>query len=176
MSARTRIKAIPAAAAGFCCLVLSVMGGLPSRSQDAPGVPPLEKTVSIAGDAGWVDTAVDIGPGDEIHFSATGEILLQKGNPDAVCGPAGLDLLTADQPVPMANLGALIGKIVQVVARRVDEDSGIEVRDEIFILFVVGPESAVTVPFKGRLYLGINENVLRDNGGAYTVVVRRRPA
>jgi multiple sugar transport system permease protein len=34
----------------------------------------------------------------------------------------------------------------------------------------------VTVPFKGRLYLGVNENVLKDNGGEYAVLVVRRPA
>ena len=84
--------------------------------------------------------------------------------------------MTVDQPVPNVNLGALIGKVVQPVARRVDEDSGIEIRDEIFVLFPVGPETTVTAPFKGRLYLGINENVLKDNGGMYSVVVVRRPA
>ena len=177
MAARSLARSLPAAAAVLFAAALAVAGGPAVRAQDAPpAAPPLERTVSVAGDGGWLDTAVDIGAGDEIRFSATGEILLQKGNPGAVCGPAGLDLLTLDQPIPDANLGALIGKIVQVVARRVDEDSGIEVRDEIFVLFVIGPEGTVTAPFKGRLYLGVNENVVRDNGGAYTVTVRRRPA
>ncbi len=138
-------------------------------------IPPFEKTIVVAADAGWVDTGIDVGPGEEIHLSASGEIDLQRGNPQAVCGPGGLDLITVDQPVPHANLGALIGKVVQPIALRVDADSGIEVRDEVFVLFLVGEETAVTVPFKGRLCLGINENVLKDNGGAYTVVVARRP-
>jgi hypothetical protein len=176
MAARSRVKIVPAAAAGLCVLALFAGGGPAALPQDVPPAPPLEKTVSVAGEGGWVDTALDLGAGDEIRFSATGEILLQKGNPGAVCGPAGLDLLTVDQPIPNANLGALIGKIVQVVARRVDEDSGIEVRDEIFVLFIIGPDGSFIAPFKGRLYLGVNENVLRDNGGAYTVTVRRRPA
>ncbi len=136
---------------------------------------PLEKPVAVAADAGWVDTGIDVTAGEELHFRAGGEINLQRGNPEAVCGPEGLDLVTVEQPIPDANLGALVGKIVQLVASRIDEDSGQEVRDEVFVLFPIGPERAVTVPFKGRLYLGINENVLTDNAGGFTVLVARRP-
>lgn len=178
MAARLRVGPVPAAAAALACLALAAAAAVFAPGQDAPPAEPLEKTFTVAGDAGWTDTGFDLGPGDEVRFAATGEVLLQKGNPDAVCGPEGIDLLTSDQPIPSANLGALIGKIGQVVARRVDEKSGTEVRDEVFVLFVIGPESSATTAFKGRLYLGINENVLRDNGGAYTVAVsvRRRPA
>jgi hypothetical protein len=152
-------------------------GRLQNPPQDVLQIaaPSLEKTVAVPADSGWVDTGIDVVPGEEIRFSASGEIDLQKGNPEAVCGAAGIDLITSEQPIPNANLGALIGKVVQLVASRVDEDSGMEVRDEIFILFLIGPENAVAVPIKGRLYLGVNENVLRDNGGQFSVVVLRRP-
>ena len=176
MAARTPLRTLPAAVAGLCALAASALGGLPPRSQVPIAVPPLEKAIPVAADAGWVDTGIDVGPGEELHFLATGEVDLQRGNPGAVCGPGGIDLLTVDQPVPDANLGALIGKISQLAAARVDEDSGMEVRDEIFVLFLIGQERSVTVPFKGRLYLGVNENVLKDNGGVYSVVVIRRPA
>ena len=150
----------------------------PVQDQDLPVAivvpPPLEKAVAVGGAAGWVDTGIDVGPGQEIRFTATGRVDLQMGNPEASCGPEGVDLVTVEQPVPNANLGALIGKVVQPVARRLDEDSGQEVRDEIFVLFLVGPESVQTVPITGRLYLGINENVTRDNGGEFQVVVARR--
>jgi hypothetical protein len=171
-----RVKWGLAAGAWICGFALSAPVPPLSRPQDQAAALPLEKTIAVAADAGWVDTAIDVGPGEELRISASGEINLQRGNPEAVCGPEGLDLVTVDQPIPNVNIGALIGKVVQPVARRVDEDSGIEVRDEIFVLFPVGPETTVTVPFKGRLYLGINENVLKDNGGMYTVVVVRRPA
>ena len=61
------------------------------------------------------------------------------------------------------------------MAQRIDANSGLEIKDEIFVLFLIGPEGTVTVPFRGRLYLGINENVLKDNGGGFSVVVARRP-
>lgn len=176
MTAKSVLRVCLAAGAGIWGLAVVAPGTPSPRPQDQAAALPLEKTITVAADAGWTDTAIDVGPGEELRFFASGEIDLQRGNPQAVCGPGGLDLVTVDQPVPSENIGALIGKIVQPVAQRVDKDSGIEIRDEIFVLFLIGQEATVTVPFKGRLYLGINENVLKDNGGAYSVVVARRPA
>ncbi len=175
MAAKISTRSVLAVGAGLLGLAALAAGW---GSPQVPGqiaVPPLEKTVIVPADSGWVDTAIDVGPGDELRFSASGEIDLQRGNPEAVCGAGGIDLITGEQPIPNANLGALIGKVVQLVASRVDEDSGMEVRDEIFALFLIGQENTVTVPFKGRLYLGVNENVLKDNGGQFSVVVIRRP-
>lgn len=176
MTSRTRLIGGLAAGAWLCGLAVSGPARTSMPAQDQAVVLPLEKTIAVAADAGWVDTAIDVGPGEEIRISASGEISLQRGNPEAVCGPEGVDLVTGDQPIPNVNLGALIGKVAQPVARRVDEDSGIEIRDEIFVLFPAGKEATVTAPLKGRLYLGINENVLKDNGGVFSVVVVRRPA
>jgi hypothetical protein len=148
----------------------------PQNQVPPPPAAPLEKAVAVAADAGWVDTSIDVAAGDTLTFVATGEIDLQKGNPEAVCGPGGIDLITVDQPVPNANLGALIGKLSQPVAKRVDEDAGTETTDEIFVLFVVGAEGTFTAPFKGRIYLGVNENVVKDNAGEFSVAVTRRPA
>ena len=175
MATKTSAGKLLAAGAGFLGLAVLALGWHPLQSQDQLIVPPLERTIVVPADSGWVDTAIDVGPGEELRFSASGEIDLQRGNPEAVCGAGGIDLITGEQPIPNANLGALIGKVVQLVASRVDEDSGMEVRDEIFVLFLIGQENTVTVPIKGRLYLGINENVLRDNGGQLSVVVVRRP-
>lgn len=176
MSGRTRVRTCLALGAGLCGLAAIALGRIAPAPQDqVPVAPPSEKAVAVAADAGWVDTGIDVGPGEELHFTASGEIDLQRGNPEATCGPDGLDLITVDQPVPNANLGALIGKVVQLIASRVDEDSKMEIRDEIFVLFLIGPEKSVPVPIKGRLYLGVNENVLKDNGGSFSVVVARRP-
>jgi hypothetical protein len=164
-------------AAGTAALGLAALasGGLvPQVSPQAADAQPA-KSIAVPADSGWVDTGIDVGPGEEILFRASGEINLQQGNPDAVCGPAGLDLITVEQPVPNENIGALIGKVARTVANRVDEDSGMVVRDEIFVLFFIGPEKAVTVPVKGRLYLGVNETVLKDNAGEFAVLVSRRP-
>ena len=174
MSARSAWPLVLAAAAfGTAALAPARPAGSVRPAQDQAAA---AKKVVVPADAAWVDTGLDVQAGDTLVFLAAGEINLQRGNPQAVCGPGGLDLVIGGQPVPDANVGALIGKVSQPVARRVDEDSGAEVLDEIFVLFLVGPENYLTVPVKGRLFLGVNENVVKDNEGAFTVVVDRRPA
>ena len=59
----------------------------------------LVRSVVVPGNAGWVDTGLDVGQGEEFTIRGTGEITLQKGNPSANCGPAGLDLMTVQQPI-----------------------------------------------------------------------------
>jgi len=165
-------------ASGIAALGLAALapGGPPPQVQAPSAASQAVTKIAVPADAGWVDTGIDVGPGEELVFSASGEVSLQRGNPEAGCGPGGLDVFTVDQPVPNENLGALIGRVAQLVSARLDEDSGMEIRDEIFILFFIGPERTVTVPVKGRLYLGLNENVLKDNAGEFTVLVSRRPA
>jgi hypothetical protein len=173
MTGRKSILAAGLAAVG---LATAALGGYVQVSglQQADGQ--LVKNVVVPGDAGWVDTGLDVKAGEELLIRASGEVSLQRGNPAAACGPVGLDMLTVDQPVPKENLGALIGKVSQFVASRVDGDTGGEVRDEIFVLFVIGAERTVSVPFKGRLYLGVNEKVIKDNGGEFAAVISRGPA
>jgi hypothetical protein len=173
MAELQRRKILIAAAFGLAAVALAQAP--PQIVEQAAPAEPLEKKVVVPAAGGWLDTGIDVGPGEELLFAASGEIDLQKGNPEAVCGPGGVDLVTVEQPIPNANLGALIGRIAQLVASRIDEDSGLEVRDEIFVLFPIGAEGRAAVPFKGRLYLGVNENVLKDNGGEFEVLVTRRP-
>ena len=165
-------------ASGIVALSFAALppGGLAPQVQTPAADAPAVMTIVVPADAGWVDTGIDVGPGEKLDFRAAGEVSLQRGNPDAGCGPGGLDVITVEQPVPDENLGALIGRVAQLVSTRTDEDSGMEIRDEIFVLFFIGPERTVTVPMKGRLYLGLNENALKDNAGEFTVLVSRSPA
>lgn len=131
-------------------------------------------TITVKADAGWVDTGIDVAQGEARTLRATGRITLQRGNPAAECGPEGLDFMTVQQPVQDRNLGALIGKVAQLISVRVDEDTGEEIRDEIVSIFHIGAENDILAPIKGRLYLGVNENVVKDNGGEFTVSIFRR--
>jgi hypothetical protein len=131
--------------------------------------------IVVPGNAAWTDTGLDVASGEAISFEAEGTISLQKGNPEAECGPAGYDLLTIRQPVPGRNLGALIGKVVIAVTVTVDEKTKQEKRDEVAELFYVGPKNLVEMPAKGRLFLGINETVIGDNAGEFRVTVSAPP-
>jgi len=131
------------------------------------------KNITVPAAAGWVDAGFDVSEGDVYIFLAEGQITLQRGNPAAQCGPEGMDLRTTQQPILDRNLGSLVGKVAQLISVRIDEDTGEEIRDEIFALFPIGSETRVVIPIQGRLYLGINESVVKDNGGELSVVAVR---
>jgi hypothetical protein len=127
--------------------------------------------VVVAGDAAWTDTWLEAAAGEVISFEAEGTITLQKGNPEAECGPDGYDLQTLQQPLTGRNLGALIGKVVIGITVVVNEKTKEERQEESAVLFYVGSKGRVEMPAKGRLFLGINENVIGDNGGEFRVTV-----
>jgi hypothetical protein len=170
MTYRVGFKAL--AAVGLMIAASAAGGSAPAAPQEF-GFEVI-KTVVIPAEAGWADTGLDVAQGDEFHIRGYGEISLQRGNPAANCGPAGLDLMTVQQPIRDRNLGALIGKVAQLVSVRTDEDTGEEIRDEIVRYFFIGAVGDVMAPINGRLYLGINENVFADNGGQMTAVIFRR--
>jgi hypothetical protein len=162
---------------GVASLAVLGLGALAAIAQEtAPlaGSEPGEArtvVVAVAGADAWTDTGLEVASGDMISFKAEGNITLQKGNPEAECGPGGYDLQTLQQPLTGRNLGSLIGKVVIGVTVLVDEQTKEERREEAAVFFYVGAESRVEMPAKGRLFLGINENVIGDNAGEFLVTV-----
>ncbi len=126
--------------------------------------------VTVMGNKDWTDTGVEVYEGQEISFQAFGTIYLQKGNP-ARCSPDGYDLRTMQQPFPDRNIGSLIGKVAVLISMEVDEESGKETRYEIKEKFFIGAENRMRMPISGRLFLGINENLVGDNDGAFSVSI-----
>jgi hypothetical protein len=120
----------------------------------------------------WTDTGYDVQQRQEIQFRATGGISLQVGNPMAYCGPDGYDLKTLQQPLQDNNIGAVIGKVVLLISIEIDEETGEETRNEIEEIFYIGSEQRISMPLNGRLFLGINENVVEDNSGQFMVEIR----
>jgi hypothetical protein len=133
------------------------------------------RTVVVLGNSAWTDTGIEVWQGQTVEFSAEGLISLQKGNPQADCGPEGYDLRTVQQPLADCNLGALIGKVVIAVTVVKDKKTGQEKSEEAAELFPVGAGGRVEMPAKGRLFLGVNELVIGDNAGQYTVTIVAEP-
>lgn len=159
-----------------------LMGGAAVLWLGGPGLPcgegtsrspqiVLLKKLAVPGNAGWVDTGIDVEEGQELAFQAEGRISLQKGNPDAGCDPEGYDIQGFQQPLPDRNLGCLAGKVVWLLEVRTDERTGEEVRDEFIRYFYVGREQTVSMPLQGRLFLGVNENIVKDNDGEFVVSI-----
>lgn len=128
--------------------------------------------INVPSNVQWTETGYDVDEGQTLSFSATGGISLQLGNPMAYCGPNGYDLKTVQQPIQSENIGALIGKVVLLISIEVDEETGEEKRNELVKMFPIGSDRIVAMPTSGRLFLGINENVVGDNSGQFTVDIR----
>lgn len=127
--------------------------------------------ITVLGSVDWIDTGLEVKEDQEIYFSAQRQISLQRGNPMAWCGPDGMDRKTMQQPISDKNIGALIGKVVWLISIEVDEETGEEIRYEIIEKFYIGSANQVRMPISGRLFLGINENVVGDNSGDFEVTI-----
>jgi len=106
----------------------------------------------------WTDTGIDVAAGDVVSFSVAGTVTLGD---DRLLGPEGdLDDVVAAprRPLPDRPAGALIGRI------------GTSPDDTFFI-------GAERLPFRvrtsGRLFLGVNDDELADDAGAFQVAVGR---
>lgn len=114
-----------------------------------------EKQVIVSGDVAWNDTGIDVRAGQTVYFEATGRVVWGRDRRD---GPAGERNSPSNPNRPMGNrnAAALIGKI--------GTDSG--------DLFFIGDETGpVRLRGAGRLFLGVNDDVLTDNSGNFRVVV-----
>lgn len=114
-----------------------------------------ERQVIVSADVPWNDTGIDVRAGQTVYFEAQGRVRWGRDRQD---GPAGERNSPSNPGRPMGNrnAAALIGKI--------GNDSG--------DLFFIGDETgAMRMRGSGRLYLGVNDDVLTDNSGNFRVVV-----
>ncbi len=142
----------------FALLVLPVLGR-PCFGIDIPGKG--VKEFELKGDQKWLDTAIDLKPGDTIKISASGTVHY----PDSQeFGPDGLkrnwlDLLRI-LPLNDANRGAVIGKIGAEEGARP---------------FLIGATRDSRVPVAGRLFLGLNQKEGDQPVGSFRVKVEVKP-
>jgi hypothetical protein len=111
-----------------------------------------EKQVIVSGDMPWNDAGIEVRAGQTVYFEATGQVRWGKDRRD---GPAGERNSPSNPNRPMGNrnAAALIGKI----------------GNDMF--FIGDDTGAIRVRNSGRLYLGVNDDVLTDNSGNFRVVV-----
>lgn len=124
------------------------------------GAPGDEKQIQLPGNTDWVDTQVNVQPGDVYSFKASGEITYPGASGPTT--PAGAakgwrDLLKAF-PLNDANRGAVIGRIGA---------------DEASIPFLIGAGKEITMPVAGRLFLNINQPKNSGASGEFTVTLQR---
>jgi hypothetical protein len=128
--------------------------GTPARRDDRRR----GRMITVSARQRWTDSGIDVVAGDVISFSIAGTVTLGDDHPLGAEGD--LDGATAAPRRPLTDrpAGALIGRI------------GTSPDDTFFI-------GAERLPFRvrtsGRLYLGVNDDTLDDDGGAFQVAVTR---
>jgi hypothetical protein len=113
-----------------------------------------ERSVNVEATSPWSDTGIDVRPGQTIYFAATGKVRWGPGRQDGPSGEHNSPRNDA-RPMPGRPAAGLIGRV----------------GDSNDIFFIGDDESAVRMRSSGRLFLGINDDYLRDNSGAFRVTV-----
>jgi hypothetical protein len=116
-----------------------------------------EKDVLVSGDVPFVDTGIDVRPGQQVYFESTGNVWWKPSEKTGPEGEAGSDReRDSRRPMPRRPTGALVGKVGQ----------------ESTDLFFIGADpSPIRVRSSGRLFLGVNDDYVQDNHGNFRVVV-----
>jgi hypothetical protein len=153
----------------FVLMLNSSLFGQTQAERGFPLVPGVVYRVTVSSTEQWTDTGYEVLEDQEIIFRAVGGITLQRGNPIAFCGPDGYSKKTFQQPIKDENIGALIGRAVLLVSIEVDEETGEETRNEVIQEFFIGERNRIRIPLSGRLFLGINEDLVGDNAGEFRV-------
>jgi hypothetical protein len=116
------------------------------------------RMITVPATPRWTDTGIDVVGGDVISFSVAGTVNLGDDRSLGAEGDADGAVAAPRRPLTDRPAGALIGRI------------GTSPEDVFFI-------GAERLPFRvrttGRLYLGINDDSLADDTGAFQVAVTR---
>jgi len=113
-----------------------------------------EREVDVRGANAWTQTPIELRDGQEIWFDSRGEV---RWGPDRKDGPGGESgsPRNPNRPMPSRPGAALIGKI---------GESGAP-------FFIGNDKGPIRVRGRGPLFLGINDDYLQDNSGAFRVIV-----
>jgi hypothetical protein len=130
-------------------------GGQPQNPAPAPAPVPAG-AINVPANQGWTNTGIPVLRGERISFTARGDIMI---SPTASSGPNGSPAVTSRNvryPLQNAYAGALIGRVGNSAP------------------FLIGTNTqSIVMPTNGPLMLGINDDVMTDNSGSYSVNISR---
>jgi hypothetical protein len=113
-----------------------------------------ERQVTAVANSGWTDTGIEVRAGQPLYFQASGQWRWGPNRRDGAEGENNSPV-NRNRPLPDRPAAALIGRIGD--------------RAEFF--FVGNDPGPYRARASGRLYLGINDDVLTDNSGGLRVTV-----
>jgi len=121
-------------------------------------LPMLGGFIELSGRTDWLDTGIDVTLNQRVEIAAEGEIVW-KADGKETCGPTGADPYTrrGKKPLLGVSTGAIIGRI------------GADSTEYFFI----GPGRSIMPFTSGRLFVGINDDNVLDNDGAFRLWIRK---
>ncbi len=115
-------------------------------------------TVVVTNRQVWIDSGIDVRAGETLNITATGRVQFSRKVED-VTGPNGQSAITRPRaPMPNMPVSALVARVGNSAP-----------------FFVGARGNALSAPQNGRLYLGINDDILTDNSGEFRVTVTVNP-
>jgi hypothetical protein len=137
---------------GLALVLTPMMWGQAAPTAAAP----LDKTVEVAPSPSWIDTAIDLHPGDLVEISAA-----IVGTGTNLCDPQGSTDLSNAGKLPLASAlpAALIAKL----------------QEKSEALLFVGAERNLKITEAGRLYFGSNLSAAAACAGKYSVKIHVTP-
>lgn len=115
--------------------------------------------VTVSSSPQWVDTGMDVQPGDKLHITAKGAVTMGNNTGVTADGaPRGWTDTLRALPVASAGRGALVGRIGN---------------SDAATPFFIGADGTVEAPVAGRLYLAINADSTQTPDGEYKVHIDR---
>lgn len=126
------------------------------RDDAGPGIPRgmRERTVNVTAREAWSDSGIDVRAGQSIYFLSSGETRWGPNRRDDAAGERNSPI-NRGRPLPERPAAALIGRI----------------GDGNDVFFIGGDPGPFRARSSGRLFLGINDDVLTDNSGSLRVMV-----
>jgi hypothetical protein len=113
-----------------------------------------ERSMTVDARTRWTDAGIDVRAGQQIVFSATGQVRWGPNRRDGAAGERNSPF-NQGRPMPDRNAAALIGKIGE--------------NGDPF--FIGDDREPIRVRGSGRLFLGINDDFLEDNSGTLRVAI-----
>jgi hypothetical protein len=124
--------------------------GTPAQS----GAPAQGGTVNVPANQQWTNTGIPVLRGQRISFNTRGSIMISRTVNSGPDGNAGVSSPGARYPLRGVPAGALIGRVGNGEPVPIGSNS-----------------QPIAMPANGPLMLGINDDVLEDNSGNYSVTI-----
>lgn len=113
-----------------------------------------ERSVSVDSWVPWSDSGIEVRAGQMVYFTASGRV---RWGPNRQDGPAGEHNSPRNdaRPIPGRPAAGLLGRV----------------GDSTDVFFIGDDEGPIRMRSSGRLFLGVNDDYLKDNTGSFRVTV-----